>query len=165
MLRPVDGVGSRGSAVRRDSDELVAECWRTAVTRHAELTLDDMMNELRARKWTLFTWGPQNAPYLVAGQYRWADVIDIVLLRPNGLGCAYRCPARVPDPFRPDAVVFQFESTWLWALRMILIMDQPGHPDAPTCLQNPSSACLVPVDIPGPLRVQPLSRVSSMPGA
>lgn len=134
------------------------------MTPHAEPTLDDMMNELRARKWTLFTWGPRNGPHLVAGQYRWPDVIDTVLLRPNGLGCAYRCPAQVPDPFRPDAVVFQFESTWLWALRMILIMDHPEHPDAPTCLQDPIQACLVPGDLPEPLVVRPLSQAPSMPG-
>jgi len=130
----------------------------------AKLTLDDMMNELRVRRWTLHRWGHEDDPALLVGQYHWTDVIDTVILRPDGLGCSYRCPAAVPDPFRPDAVVFQWAGDGLWALRRILTLEPPEHPRAPTQLQTPLPECSIPADLPEPLMVRPLSRVSPTPG-
>ncbi len=130
----------------------------------AQLGLDDLMKELRVRRWTLYRWGQEDDPALLVGQFHWTDVIDAVILRPDGLGCSYRCPAGVPDSFRPDAVAFQWAGDGLWALRRVLALESPGHPQAPTRLLAPLPECAIPMNLPKPFVMRPLSRVSLSAG-
>lgn len=120
------------------------------------LGVDDLMNELRSRRWTLYKWGPEADPTLLVGQCYWPNAIDSVIIRPDGMGCAYRCPTAVPDPFRPNAVMFQWAGASLWALRTILALEPPDHPNAPVHLHTPIAECSIPADLPRPFVMRPL---------
>ncbi|OLF15221.1 hypothetical protein BU204_23100 [Actinophytocola xanthii] len=130
------------------------------VANAVNLTLDDLLRELRYRRWTLYRWGEAEDPALLAGVFRWctARQVDVLLLRRNGSGNAYRAPLfRERDLFTPPTVLWEYycESA-LWTLRAIMSLPAPSDPSAPMLMYPPCGECRLPGDLPTPTVIRPL---------
>jgi hypothetical protein len=45
------------------------------------LDLDDLLTELRQRKWVLYVIGPKDGPDIVAATFQWSTCADVLILR------------------------------------------------------------------------------------
>jgi len=119
------------------------------------MALDELLTELRLRRWTLFRWGEADDPALVAALYKWRGSADVIILRRNRTATGYRAPT--PDDaeiLRPRVVSFQYHGPPLWTLRAILTLSAPGPGDTHTEL--PHRDCRIPDGLPKPIVIRPL---------
>ncbi|GAA5110504.1 hypothetical protein GCM10025762_18440 [Haloechinothrix salitolerans] len=122
------------------------------------LQLDDLLTELRRRKWTLFRWGEPAAPTLVAAVHQWDTCADVLILRSEDDATAFRVPTtQGSKPFAPEKVTYQYHSNALWTLRAILALPTPGSTGAPATIETPHANCCVPDRLPRPALIRPLS--------
>ncbi len=97
--------------------------------------LERLLLDVVADGFVLYCCGPIAAPYALVASYRWKDCVDLVTIR-----CFEQVTtARVPlprhgpvDVFAPEVVVWAYEGPSWWALRALLDLVPPQHPDAPT---------------------------------
>lgn len=120
--------------------------------------VDELLNELRRRKWVLYVFGPREAPYAVSYVFQWETCADVVILRGEDDATAYRVPTFPnTDIFAPEVVSWQYHAPAAWTLRAVLTIEPPGHPDALMSVLRPDRGCCVPVDIRRPLSIRPTS--------
>ena len=121
------------------------------------LPLDELLTELRLRRWTLYRWGRADDPELVAATFDWGSCADVLVLRRDETASGHRTLTfEGADPLRPAAVLFQYHAVALWTLRAMLALPPPGHPGAPADVQTPHRLCGVPDGLPRPLVIRPL---------
>jgi hypothetical protein len=120
------------------------------------LDLDDLLTELRRRKWVLFVIGPRDGPDIVAATFHWLTCADVLILRGEDEATAFRAPT-FPDTdlFAPEFVSWQYHSSAAWTLRAVLTLDPPGHPRAPMAILKPDTPCTVPMEIRRPMTIRP----------
>ena len=116
--------------------------------------LAELLSELRRRRWTLFRWGPEDAPELVAAVYRWETCCDVFVLRDKDDASAYRCP--LWSVFNPQAVWFQSHGDAQSVLREILDTSDPWTDGAMVQLEIAGSGCQIPDALPKPVIIRPL---------
>jgi hypothetical protein len=123
------------------------------------LELEDLLSELRRRRWTLLRWGPKDAPDLVAALFSWDACTDVLILRNANYATGYRVPTdRDAEVFNPWAVLYQYHNNPLWTLRAMLSLPAPGTPDAPHAMEVPKRPeCFIPDNLPKPILIRPLS--------
>jgi hypothetical protein len=124
-----------------------------------ELPLDELLTELRIRRWTLYKFGPAHDLRLVAGVVRWprAREVDVLLLRSDSSGSAWRAPSfHENELFRPPLVLWEYHQDALWALRAILGLPAPHEMSAPIAMYKPHGECRIPDGLPSPTVVRPL---------
>jgi hypothetical protein len=110
--------------------------------------VDELLRELRRRRWVLYVFGPKDGPDAVAYVFQWSMCPDVVILRGEDDASAYRVPTfPETDVFTPPLVSWQYHASAAWTLRAVLTIDPPGHPNAPTAVQRPAAGCFVPMDI------------------
>lgn len=119
------------------------------------LSLDEMLVELRIRRWTLIRWGSEHDPALVAATFTWHRYVDVLILRPDRTASGYRT-ALTPDldVLRPNLVTFQYHGRALWVLRAVLTLTPPD--DTPAHIERPHTSCQVPEQLPRPVVIRPL---------
>jgi hypothetical protein len=122
------------------------------------LGLDDLLGELRRRRWTLVRWGEPDRPALLAAAFTWVAYWDVLILRSEEQASGYRAPrAEGLEAFNPEMVVYQYHQSPLWSLRAILALPVPGSPEAPTRLERPKHPeCFISDDLPTPVVIRPL---------
>ena len=78
----------------------------------AALCLDELLTELRLRGWTLYVFGPKEAPKLVAAVLPWIGCTDVLIIRSEEHAAAYRVAAQSSlDVFKPSVVAWQYHSS------------------------------------------------------
>jgi hypothetical protein len=122
--------------------------------------LDDLLSELRYRRWTLHLWGPKDAPDLMAATFRWTprQEVDVIILRSHDSATAFRTLYFDHDGmFRPEIVHWQYhaDNPW-WVFRAVFTLPHPGKPDAPEHPQTPHKDCHIPDGLPSPQTIRPL---------
>ncbi|NYH78430.1 hypothetical protein FHR84_001755 [Actinopolyspora biskrensis] len=121
------------------------------------LELEDLLKELRRRRWTLIRWGPERQPQLMAAMFKRQSCADVLILRDEHRATGYRVPTMDDTGvFNPERVSYQYHSSALWALRAILGLPEPGEPGAPMALEAPDVPCFLPDDLPQPVIIRPL---------
>jgi len=103
-----------------------------------------LLTELVADGFTAICCGPKEAPHALVASYAWAGWVDLVTVRDFRRACSARVP--VPewgtvDVFAPELVVWAYEGPAEGALRALLGLVHPEHPDAPR-LAYPAPASL-----------------------
>jgi len=81
----------------------------------------------------LYCCGGRAEPSALVASYEWEHYVDTVVIR----GVDRVAAARVPkgagvDVFAPEVVVWAYQGHAEWALRALLDLVHPQHPDAPT---------------------------------
>jgi hypothetical protein len=83
----------------------------------------------------LYCCGPIAAPCALVASYQWEYCVDLVTIRCFDQVTTARVPAPRHGPvdvFAPEAVVWAYEGPPQWALRALLDLVPPQHPNAPT---------------------------------
>jgi hypothetical protein len=94
----------------------------------------ELLAEVVTDGFVVYCCGPRGAPRALVASYQWDDYVDLLSIR-----CFDRIiTARVPAPqragidvFGPKTVVWAYEGPPRPALRALLDLVPPGHPDAP----------------------------------
>lgn len=126
--------------------------------------LDEVLAQLtRQRQWMVHYVGGSQTPHLIAFTFRWREsgCADVLLLRGEHDAAAYRTPDDDghADILRPDLVCWSYEAsaeaTAIWAMRAVLTIPPPTHPDAPCTLYSAPASCRVPGTEERPLVIRP----------
>jgi hypothetical protein len=124
------------------------------------LTLDQLLAELRHRKWTLHLFGPQDNPNLYAATFQWDTHADVFILWSEQEASAYRVPTFPnTDVFLPEVVAWQYFGAPEWVLRAVLTIGAPGTRDAPMEVLTPNLLCSIPREIRRPVTMRPTGLV------
>jgi hypothetical protein len=96
--------------------------------------IEELLVDVAADGFTLHCCGPKTAPNALVGSYEWAHYIDVLTIRNFDLVTTARLPKRGDriDIFAPEVVVWAYEGPPQQAIRALLDLVHPEHPDAPT---------------------------------
>jgi hypothetical protein len=100
---------------------------------------------------------PEPRHFALVAAYEWEDYVDLATIR-----CFDRvATARVPAPrhgrvdvFTPEVVVWAYEGPPQWALRALLDLLHPQHPDAPAGAHPAPPSLRIPRAEQRPLTIQ-----------
>lgn len=96
-------------------------------------TVESLLVDVVADGFVLYCCGDRTAPYALVASYEWTHCIDLVTIRDFDRVTAARVPKRgTVDIFAPEVVVWAYEGPPQQALRALLNLAHPMHPDAPT---------------------------------
>ncbi|MGH3795067.1 MAG: hypothetical protein ACRDSP_09270 [Pseudonocardiaceae bacterium] len=119
-----------------------------------------LLREVVADGFVLYRCGDPAAPNALAASYQWPDCVDLVVIRDFDRVTA----ARVPTPhgggvdvFAPELAVWAYEGPPQWALRALLNLVHPQHPDAPATTYPAPRSLHVPRTEQRPLAIRPPS--------
>lgn len=97
--------------------------------------LERLLLDVVADGFVLYCCGPIAAPWALVASYQWESCVDLVTIRCLDHVTTSRVPAPRHGPgdvFAPEVVVWAYEGSPRWALRALLDLVPPQHPDAPT---------------------------------
>jgi hypothetical protein len=127
------------------------------------LSLDELLGELRRRKWMLYLFGPKEQPTLYAATFQWAACADVFILRSENDATAYRVPTYPnTDVFLPEIVFWQYHGDPEWTLRAVLTIGVPGQADAPFEFLQAHPLCRIPHEIRQPVTIRPTGLVQRL---
>jgi hypothetical protein len=122
--------------------------------------VEELLVDVVADGFVLYCCGPKAAPYALVTCYDWEHYacVDLVTVRDFDRVVTARVPTRgVVDIFAPVVVVWAYEGPPQPALRALLALAHPAHPEAPT-LEYPAPAGMhVPRSRQRPMAIQPPS--------
>ncbi|MGH3692796.1 MAG: hypothetical protein ACRDRX_02125 [Pseudonocardiaceae bacterium] len=96
--------------------------------------IEQLLVDMVADGFAVHCCGPKVAPVALVAAYRWEDFVDLATIRCFDRVTTARIPApqrRRIDVFAPEAVVWAYEGPPQRALRALLDLVHPQHPDAP----------------------------------
>lgn len=120
--------------------------------------VEELLVDMVGDGFTLYCCGPKTAPHALVAAYEWTQYVDLLTIRDFARVTTARAPrhGRV-DIFAPGVVVWAYEGPPQQALRALLELVHPAHPDAPT-VEYPAPAGLdVPRTLQRPMTIQPPS--------
>ena len=95
--------------------------------------VEDLLAAVAADGFTVYCCGPKTAPNALLATYEWDSYTDLLTIRDFDRVTTARVPTRDPmDIFAPRVVVWAYEGPPQPALRALLELVHPAHPDAPT---------------------------------
>lgn len=101
--------------------------------------------------------GRRGDPVALLASYQWPTCVDIVMIPDFDTVTAARVP-RSPevavDVFAPDSVLWSWEGPAQLALRAMLDLVHPRHPDAPATVVAAPRSLLIPRDRQRPTRIK-----------
>jgi hypothetical protein len=106
--------------------------------------VEELLVEVVADGFTLYCCGPKSAPNALVACYEWGHhaCLDLLIVRDFGRVITARVPTgSAVDVFTPEVVVWAYEGPPQLALRALLSLVHPAHPDAPT-VEYPAPAGL-----------------------
>ena len=97
------------------------------------LDVERLLVDVVADGFVVYCCGPKAAPNALVASYKWNRCVDLLTIRDFDRVTVARVPAptRV-DIFAPEAVIWSYEGTPQLALRALLDLVHPAHPDALT---------------------------------
>lgn len=118
--------------------------------------VEELLVEVAADGFTLYCCGPKTAPNALVACYEWEHELDLLTVRNFDWVTTARVPKRRRvDIFAPEVVVWSYEGSPQHALRGLLTLVHPAHPDAPIA-EYPAPASLhVPRAQQRPMTIQP----------
>jgi len=124
------------------------------------LSFDDLLAELRHRKWELYLFGPHERPDLYVATFKWPACADVFILRSENDATAYRTPTYPDtDVFSPDIVFWHYHGDPEWTLRAVLTIGSPGQADAPFQFLQAPPLCRIPIETRRRVTVRPTGLV------
>lgn len=118
--------------------------------------VEELLVNVVADGFTLFRCGPMDAPRALVACYEWECYVDLLTVG----DFARVITARVPtlglpvDIFAPEVVVWAYEGLPQHAVRALLELVHPGHPDAPTASYPAPAGLRVPRAQQRPMTIQ-----------
>jgi hypothetical protein len=107
---------------------------------------------------TLYCCGPKTAPNALVACYEWDHYTDLLTIRDFDQVITARVPKRGPvDIFAPEMAVWSYEGPPQHALRALLKLVHPTHPDAPTTDYPAPASLRIPRAQQRPMTIQPPS--------
>jgi hypothetical protein len=108
----------------------------------------------------LYCCGGRASPSALVASYEWEQYVDAVVIK----GVDRVTAARVPkgagaDVFAPEVVVWAYQGCAEWALRALLDLVHPRHPDAPTVAHPAPRSLHIPRSEQRPLTIRSRHRV------
>ncbi len=103
----------------------------------------------------LYSCGGRAEPSALVACYEWEHYVDTAVIRGADRVTAARVPKEAGfDVFAPDVVVWAYQGGAEWALRALLDLVHPRHPDAPTATHPAPRSLHVPRSEQRPLTIQ-----------
>ncbi|MGH8918397.1 MAG: hypothetical protein ACRD0H_08680 [Actinomycetes bacterium] len=120
--------------------------------------VEELLVEVAADGFTLYCCGPKAAPHVLVAAYEWSQHVDLLTIRDFDRVITARVPTRDGlDIFAPEVVVWAYEGSPQQAVRTLLDLVHPAHPDAPIG-EYPAPARLhVPRALQRPMTIRPPS--------
>ncbi len=120
--------------------------------------VEELLVDVTADGFTLYCCGPKSAPNALVAAYEWEQYVDLLTIRDFDRVTTARVPAhgRV-DVFAPEVVVWAYEGPPQQALRALLDLVHPAHPDAPTAEYPAPAGLHVPRAQQRPMTIRPPS--------
>ncbi len=95
--------------------------------------VEGLLVDVVADRFVVYCCGPRAAPNALVACYEWDHCIDVLTIRDFDRVTAARVPTRGRvDVFAPEVVVWAYQGPPQQALRALLDLVHPAHPDAPT---------------------------------
>lgn len=115
--------------------------------------VEELLAAVAGDGFTLYCCGPKAAPNALVACYEWNQYVDLLSIRDFDRVIMARVPKHGRlDIFAPEVVVWSYEGPPQPALRTLLDLMHPDHPDAPTAAYPPlirrlSGACPAPASL------------------
>jgi hypothetical protein len=104
--------------------------------------VEELLVDVTIDGFTVYCCGPKLAPNALVADYEWEQYVDLLTIRDFNRITTARVPKRdVVDIFAPEVVVWAYEGLPQQALRALLDLVHPAHPDAPIA-EYPAPASL-----------------------
>jgi hypothetical protein len=118
--------------------------------------VEELLVDVAADGFMLYCCGPKTAPNALVAYYEWDHYVDLLTIRDFDRVTTARVPTRdTVDIFAPEIVVWSYEGPPQRALRALLDLVHPGHPDAPTTDYPAPASLHVPRAQQRPMTIQP----------
>jgi hypothetical protein len=122
--------------------------------------VEELLVEVVAEGFTLYCCGPKTAPNALLASYAWDHYVDLLTVCDFDRVTTARVVQHASlDLFAPEVVVWTYEGLPQHAVRALLDLVHPAHPDAPVA-EYPAPASL---QIPRP-RQRPMTIRPPWPG-
>ncbi|WP_026426017.1 hypothetical protein [Actinokineospora inagensis] len=94
--------------------------------------IDDLLRAVVADGFTVYLCGGNDRPEAIVATYAWAGFVDYVVIKDaHDVTAARSRQGRDWDVFTAETVVWSYQGHARWALRAILDLLPPEHPNAP----------------------------------
>ena len=135
----------------------------SAVPRHSggvslPTIVEELLVDVVTEGFRLYRCGPKLAPNALVAAYEWEQYVDLLTIRDFSQVTTARVPKRgAGNIFAPEVVVWAYEGAPQQAIRALLDLMHPAHPDAPIA-EFPAPAGLhVPRSQQRPMTIRPPS--------
>ncbi|MGH3988414.1 MAG: hypothetical protein ACRDTZ_14025, partial [Pseudonocardiaceae bacterium] len=120
--------------------------------------VEGLLVDVVADGFVVYCCGPKTAPNALVACYEWERYVDLVTIRDFDRITTARVPARDKlDIFAPETVVWIYEGPPQQALRTLLCLVHPAHPDAPSTHYPAPASLHVPRAELRPMTIRPPS--------
>lgn len=124
--------------------------------------VDDLLTAVVRDGFTLRYCNGLALPTLVIGTYDWGAYVDLVVIRAIDDVVSARIPtAEVADIFAPEVMVWLYAGGAERALKALLDLPHPTHPEAPTTPVPAPAALQIPAAREAPVTVRPPSALAA----
>lgn len=119
--------------------------------------VEELLVDVVTDGFTLHCCGPRNAPRALVASYEWEHHVDLLTVGDFARVITARVPTqgRRVDIFAPEVVVWAYEGPPQHAMRALLALVHPTHPDAPTANYPAPAGLRVPRAQQRPMSIQP----------
>lgn len=120
--------------------------------------VEELLVDVATDGFTLYCCGPKTAPHALVAAYEWSQYVDLLTIRDFTRVTTARVPTRdAVDIFAPEVVVWAYEGPPQQALRALLELMHPAHPDAPTTDYPAPAGLHIPRAQQRPMTIRPPS--------
>ncbi len=121
--------------------------------------VEELLVDVVADGFALYCCGPKAAPNALVACYQWGHCLDLLTIRDFDRVTTARVPTqgRRVDLFAPEVVVWAYEGPPQPALRALLDLMHPAHPEAPTAGYPAPASLRIPRAQQRPMTIQPPS--------
>ncbi|MGH3822292.1 MAG: hypothetical protein ACRDRA_05560 [Pseudonocardiaceae bacterium] len=117
--------------------------------------VEELLVDVGDDGFTLYCCGPRTAPNALVAAYEWEDWVDLLTIRDFDRVTTARMPKHhAMDLFAPQLVVWAYEGPPPQALRALLDLVHPAHPDAPTAAYPAPARLHVPRTLQRPMTIR-----------
>ncbi len=117
--------------------------------------VEQLLLDVAADGFTRYCCGPKTAPNALLAAYEWDGWVDLLTIRDFDRVITARMPRHsTVDIFAPEVVVWAYEGPPQQALRALLDLVHPAHPDAPTAGYPAPARLRVPRSQQRPMTIQ-----------
>jgi hypothetical protein len=118
--------------------------------------VEQLLVKVVADGFTAYRCGPKHAPYAVLACYQWEHYVDLLTITDFDRMVTARVPKHdALDIFAPTVVVWSYQGPPRPALRALLELVHPAHPDAPHGAYPAPAGLLIPRARQRPMTIRP----------